>query len=851
MLKQWYQMLGDRNILLLIGIPVTLFLHNAACFGFWCGVIIFSCYFMGIYCCSLITKKWLSSIAKRFHTAIDTETEHDFPTDYKKEKVPGQVYASSSIDRALDQIFCRIADQYISTWYTNISNDNWFQYEIRSAIRRIVGVLYHRIARINLEHFVLDKVVPVCLAHAHAVTTQQNVEISRLHVAVHSRKSEVLYAQNISKSMLKFLLPASDFNCKSYGILLREIVSKSIILSLSDAICNPCILNQLILRHLEFHGKGLPSSDEDSDTGDIDSEADVDSSNFSDNCNDEPIQLLNNFTSFYNTLPNNGFLRPDVNSILKDKELQSTFMRYLRSQNAEHVLQFCLDIASFNEKILKPDLEGEELDNLYRDAWDLFSVYFKTDSPNCINFDKDLASPLRKALSKDILKLRTTATLFEAYEYAFSVLENYCQDFHNSAEFYRWLYGRCDSPDLTCLENVSSTQSSSGLRSGVPKESFGRKTMAEIGQKFSKFKEVLKSESVLEGRIYGGNNGEFSSGTNDPQEYRCTEVGVDVQLSAVTESKNINKWKISIPTLTSRTDPVTNTMHTILVVRITNENDVEWFVERRPVDIHSLNSKLISFHGEPTADFQLPTLKVSSSQTTTTMENVQAYEEYLKKLTACVKLNDSDLLYDFLTSVDPVNDDDDDVDDDGVVDVEDGYDYDYECEESSFGKMFRKSVVPTLRRERGQNLETFVNSLIGSCVTNRSKNEWKDNGVVGEIKPSNKKVYFDLKSSHLYGNNFDVDANRTRETVLANKTTNFTNQPCLTPFSLVIHFAYKIYNLRMEFVRILICLKSAFGNLVDRFIFKITDWHLKNITKERNIAYFINTIECKYGKMSM
>lgn len=102
---------------------------------------------------------------------------------------------------------------------------------------------------------------------------------------------------------------------------------------------------------------------------------------------------------------------------------------------------------------------------------------------------------------------------------------------------------------------------------------------------------------------------------------------------------------------------------------------------------------------------------------------LQMYEEYMKKLIECVELNDSELLYDFFTcaaSRDSIDTDDDD-DDDGVdgLDEEDDQvdDDDYENEESSIGKIFRKSVVPTLRKERGQNLESFVNSLISSCAT--------------------------------------------------------------------------------------------------------------------------------------
>lgn len=45
--------------------------------------------------------------------------------------------------------------------------------------------------------------------------------------------------------------------------------------------------------------------------------------------------------------------------------------------------------------------------------------------------------------------------------------------------------------------------------------------MAEIGQKFSKIKEALKTESVLDGRLYGG---DFSSRAIEAQEFLYTEV---------------------------------------------------------------------------------------------------------------------------------------------------------------------------------------------------------------------------------------------------------------------------------------------------------------------------------------
>lgn len=68
------------------------------------------------------------------------------------------------------------------------------------------------------------------------------------------------------------------------------------------------------------------------------------------------------------------------------------------------------------------------------------------------------------------------------------------------------------------------------------------------------------------------------------------------------------------------------------------------------------------------------------------------YEDYLNKLVKIPALKSSELLSTFLSSIE-----------------------DFEEEETGFSKLFRKSVVPTLRKERGQNLDAFITSFVSSC----------------------------------------------------------------------------------------------------------------------------------------
>jgi hypothetical protein len=48
----------------------------------------------------------------------------------------------------------------------------------------------------------------------------------------------------------------------------------------------------------------------------------------------------------------------------------------------------------FNRKMLTPDLSEQDLENLYKEAWDLFSVYFSGESPDKIHFSQQLVTEM-------------------------------------------------------------------------------------------------------------------------------------------------------------------------------------------------------------------------------------------------------------------------------------------------------------------------------------------------------------------------------------------------------------------------------------------------------------------------
>jgi hypothetical protein len=49
----------------------------------------------------------------------------------------------------------------------------------------------------------------------------------------------------------------------------------------------------------------------------------------------------------------------------------------------------------FNDRMLEPDLEENGLAEVYQEAWDLFSLYFSTNSPDCVTFPSEIVNDLQ------------------------------------------------------------------------------------------------------------------------------------------------------------------------------------------------------------------------------------------------------------------------------------------------------------------------------------------------------------------------------------------------------------------------------------------------------------------------
>jgi len=418
----------------------------------------------------------------------------------------------------------------------------------------------------------------------------------------------------------------------------RELISIWVLLPISDVICNP---SNLVSTWTKLSKSSV----------------------FKENTTlkDEKVEFLSKF------IDDNEYNRVqlEMRTIFKDSTILFAFMNFLKRKDAVHLLQFCLDVEQFNKRMLRPEISSQELDMLYKDAWDIFSVYFSAHSPNCISFDIELVSQLRKVLSKDVIKLQNSKPLYEAYDQTYFVLENrYWKEFHNSDEYFSWMCGPRNILDTGSLQKPLSNEK---------KYIFSK-------LKINRIKGALKSSTVYDGHLDS-----LSSECN-------TEFGEDLSIESeiINSERDLNTWKVTDVTSSIKLDSGSNggqsLVFFITVDTIQNGSLKQWCVERRLADFYTLQSKLTEFHGV-FLDARLPAKRILTQKT----ENNEIYMQFLNQLLQKPELRGSDLLHMFLTSIE-----------------------DFDDSESAIGRLLRKSMPLALRKERGQNLESFISTFMTS-----------------------------------------------------------------------------------------------------------------------------------------
>ncbi|EMP42603.1 Sorting nexin-14 [Chelonia mydas] len=263
------------------------------------------------------------------------------------------------------------------------------------------------------------------------------------------------------------------------------------------------------------------------------------------------IPFLQKFADPRNKKP--SVLKLELREIREQQDLLFRFMNFLKQEGAVHVLQFCLTVEEFNDRILQPELSDTEKMSLHEEVQKIYKTYCLDESIDKIRFDPFIVEEIQRIAEGeyvDVVKLQTMRCLFEAYEHVLSLLENvFTPMFCHSDEYFRQLLRGAESPTRNSKFSRGSLSLDDFRATQKRGESFA---ISRLG---SKIRGVFKS-NTMEGAVlpnYGLTEGEddfIEEGIMVMEDDSPVET-----LSTPNTPRNLAAWKICIPYVDFFDDP--------------------------------------------------------------------------------------------------------------------------------------------------------------------------------------------------------------------------------------------------------------------------------------------------------
>uniref|UniRef100_A0A1A8QX88 Sorting nexin-14 n=2 Tax=Nothobranchius rachovii TaxID=451742 RepID=A0A1A8QX88_9TELE len=665
---------------------------------------------------------------------------------------------SSKVDASLSEILELVLENFVHPWYREITDDEAFVDELRVTLRFIAAVLVRRTQKVDVASVITQKLLKVSMKHIEIISkARQKVKNAEylqqaaleeygpdLHVALRSRRDELLYLRNLTEMLFPYILPPKAAECRSLSLLIREVLAGSVFLPSMDYLADPDTVNHLILIFID----NSPPEDATEPASTL-------------------VPFLHKYSDSRSKKP--SVLKLELKEIREQQDLLFRFMNFLKQEGAVHVLQFCLAVEEFNDRILCPELSDSEKMMLHEEVKKIYETYCLDESIDKIRFDPFIVEEIRNIAEgpyADVVKLQTMRCLFEAYEHVLSLLENvFTPMFCHSDEYFRQLLRGAESPTRNSKmssfwdwspESPSSLCTASGSSSPAsfnslhaqftnfpygsqPHRHSSPKNTSKRGESFgisrigSKIKGVFKS-TTMEGAMlpsYG-----LVEGEDDMVEEAMMVLEDDSPMEAVSTPstpRNLSAWSITIPYIDFYDDDVKRERIPVFCIDV-ERNDRKavghetehWSVYRRYLEFYVLESKLTEFHGS-FPDAQLPSKRIIGPKNYEFLTSKREdFQEYLQKLLQHPELSNSQLLADFLSP----------------HSMESQF-LDKMLPDVNLGKII-KSVPSKLIKEKGQHLEPFIQSFFNSCESPKPKPSRPELTILSPTSENDKKLFNDL-----------------------------------------------------------------------------------------------------------
>ncbi|XP_056283458.1 sorting nexin-14 isoform X2 [Pseudoliparis swirei] len=634
----------------------------------------------------------------------------------------------SKVDASVAEVFELVLENFVYPWYRDITDDEACVDEVRTTFRFFASVLVRRAQKVDVPAVFADKVLKAVMKHIEIIAKARhkvkNVEALQqaaldaygpdLHIALHSRKDELLYLRKLTEMLFPYVMPPKATDCRSLALLLREVMAGSVLLPTMDFMADPDTVNLMVLIFLD---ETPPEASTDAPSS--------------------LVPFLQKYADVSNKKA--SVLKLDLKEIREQQDLLFRFMNFLKQEGAVHVLQFCLTVEEFNDKILSPDLSDSELQRLHGEVLHIYKTYCLEESVDKISFDRFIVEEIRiiaEGPYLGVVKLQTMHCLFEAYEHVLSLLERvFTPMFCHSDEYFRHLLRGAESPARNSRTNRNLSKRG---------ESFG---ISRIG---SRIKGVFKS-AAMEGAVLPP--GAMSDLDEEPVEEATVVLEDDAPpepASSPDSPRNLSAWSVAIPYIDVYDDDVKREKVPVFCIDVERKDRKEvghdperWSVYRRYLEFYVLESKLTEFHGT-FADAQLPSKRILGPKNSDFLSSKkEEFEEYLQH----PELSNSQLLADFLSP----------------HSMESQF-LDRMLPDVNLGKMF-KSVPGKLMKEvqgprdflppttlstlncffqKGQNLDPFIQSFFNSCESPKPKPGRPELTILSPAPESSKKLFTDL-----------------------------------------------------------------------------------------------------------
>nr|XP_029533028.1 sorting nexin-14-like isoform X4 [Oncorhynchus nerka] len=616
----------------------------------------------------------------------------------------------SKVDASMSELLELVLENFVYPWYRDITDDEACVDELRITFRFFASVLVRRAQKVDVPSLISGKMMKAAMKHVEIIAkAKQKVKNTEglqqaaldeygpdLHVALRSRREELLYLRKLTEMLFSYLMPPKATDCRSLALLMREVMVGSVFLPTLDFMADPDTVNHMVLIFVDDSPPELAM--------------------------DPPYALVPFLQKYADPrTKKTSVLKLELKEIREQQDLLFRFMNFLKQEGAVQVLQFCLTVEEFNDKILCPELSDSELQRLHGEVQHLYETYCLEESIDKISFDPFIIEEIRNIAQgpyEGVVKLQTMHCLFEAYEHVLSLLESvFTPMFCHSDEYFRHLLRGVESPKMDSRMNRNISKRG---------ESFG---ISRIG---SKIKGVFKS-TTMEGTMlpYAMVNAEDEA---IEEATMVVEDNTPVEASSTPGVlRNLSAWSITIPYV----DELNRERVPVFCIEVERNDRKEavfsvwqetenWSIFRRYMEFYVLENKLTEFHGS-FADAQLPSKRIIGPKNCEFLSSKrEEFEEYLQRLIQHPELSNSQLLADFLSP----------------HSMESQF-MDKMLPDVNLGKIFR-SVPGKIIKEKGQNLEPFIQSFFNSCESPKAKPSRPEMTMLSPTAEKNKKLFTDL-----------------------------------------------------------------------------------------------------------